>query len=134
MKLQTMMIIKAVACLVFGVPTLLATTVFYSGLGASLNEAGIFAARQYGASMMGNLMLTWFARNAVESEARHAIVLGLCVYDAVGLVITLVAQLGGTLGPMGWLPVLIYLFFAVGFGYFLLPQKQAVETPGATAH
>lgn len=124
MKFQTLMIIKAVVCLFLGVPILLATAFTYSLFGASLNPAGVFAAREYGASLIGNLLLTWFARNAVESEARRAITLALCVYDAIGFVVTLIAQLTGVLGPLGWFAVAIYLFFAIGFGYFLLPQKK----------
>lgn len=72
--------------------------------------------------MIGNLLLTWFARNAAWSEARRAAILGLCVYDAVGFVVTLIAQLTGVVGPLGWLLVAIYLFFAVGFGYFFLKK------------
>jgi hypothetical protein len=106
------------------VPILLATVFTYSLFGASLDPAGVFAAREYGASLIGNLMITWFARKAVESEARRAIILGLCVYDVIGFVVTLIAQLAGVLGPLGWFTMAIYLFFAVGFGYFLLPQKN----------
>ena len=123
MKLQTLMIIKAVVCLALGVPILLATGFTYSLFGASLNAGGIFAAREYGASLIGNMLLTWFARNATASEARRAIILGLCVYDAIGFVITLIAQLSGTLGPLGWFAAVIYLFFTLAFGYFLLPGK-----------
>jgi hypothetical protein len=125
MKFQTLMIIKAVVCLFLGVPILLATIFTYSLFGASLNSAGVFVAREYGASLIGNMLLTWFARNAVESEARRAIILGLCVYDAIGFVVTLIALLNGVLGPLGWFAAAIYLFFAIGFGYFLLPQKKA---------
>ena len=124
MKFQTLMIIKAVVCLCLGLPILIAPVFLYSLFGASLNSGGVFAAREYGASLIGNLMLTWFARNAGESETRRAIILGLCVYDAIGFVITLIAQFTGVLGPLGWFAALIYLFFALGFGYFLLPQKK----------
>ena len=123
MKFQTLMIIKAVVCLVLGVPILLAPVFLYSLFGASINPGGVFAAREYGASLIGNLMLTWFARNAVESDPRRAIILDLCVYDAIGFVITLIAQFTGVLGPLGWFAAVIYLFFALGFGYFLLPGK-----------
>ncbi len=124
MKFKTLMIIKAVVCLSLGVPILLAPDFLYSLFGASLNPGGVFAAREYGASLIGNLMLTWFARNAIESEARRAIALDLCLYDAIGFVVTLIAQFTGVLGPLGWFAVAIYLFFAIGFGYFLMPQKK----------
>ena len=124
MKFQTLMIIKAVVCLSLGVPILLAPIFLYSLFGTSLNPGGVFAAREYGASLIGNLMLTWFARNAIESEVRRAIALGLCVYDAIGFVVTLIAQIMGVLGPLGWFAAAIYLFFAIGFGCFLLPPKK----------
>ena len=124
MKFQTLMIIKAIVCLSLGVPILLVPVFLYSLFGASLNSGGIFAAREYGASLIGNLMITWFARNAVQSETRRAVILGLCVYDAIGFVITLIAQFSGALGPLGWFAAAIYLFFTVGFGYFLLPNQQ----------
>jgi len=123
-KLKTLMIIKAIVCLVLGVPILLVPVFLYSLFGVDLNPAGVFPAQEYGASLMGNLMLTWFARDAMESEARRAIIIALCVYDAVGFVITLIAQFTGVLGPLGWMAVLIYLFFAVAFGYFLLPRQK----------
>ena len=123
MKFTTLMIIKAVVCLVLGVPILLAPEFLYSLFGASLNVGGAFAAREYGASLIGNLMLTWFAKYADDSDARRAIILDLCIYDIIGFIVTLLAQLSGVLGPLGWLAVLIYLFFAVAFGYLLLPRK-----------
>jgi hypothetical protein len=129
MKLKTLMVIKAVVCLCLGVPFLLATAFAYSLFGAALTAGGIFAAREYGASLIGNMLLTWFGRNAVESEARRAIILALCVYDAIGFVITLIAQLSGVLGPLGWFAVVVYLFFAIAFGYFLIPQKKVAEEP-----
>ncbi len=125
MKFQTLMIIKAVVCLGLGVPILLAPIFLYSLFGASLTPGGVFAAREYGASLIGNLMLAWFAETRSKSETRRAIILALCVYDAIGFVVTLIAQITGVLGPLGWFAMAIYLFFAIGFGYFLLPQKKA---------
>jgi hypothetical protein len=126
MTFRTLMTTKAVVCLALGVPILLAPEFLYSLFGASLLPAGVFAAREYGASLAGNLMLTWFARGTAESQPRRAIALNLCVYDAIGFVVTLIAVLAGVLGPLGWLAAAVYLFFALGFGYFLLPR----ETPG----
>ncbi len=123
MSLKTLLVIKAIVCLCFGISILAVPEFVYSIFGATLAAGGIFAAREYGASMMGNLMLTWFARNAQESEARWALILALCVYDAVGVVVTFIAILSGAVNSLAWLVVLLYLFFAVGFGYFLVPKR-----------
>ena len=126
MSFRTLMVTKAVVCLVLGVPILVAPVFLYSLFGASLNPGGVFAAREYGASLIGNLLLTWFAKDVTEPTSRRAISLALCVYDAIGFVATLIALAAGALGFLGWGAAAIYLFFAVGFGFFLLrPAKSA---------
>lgn len=125
MKFKTLMIIKAVVCLVLGVPILLVPKFFYSLFGASLNPAGMIAAQEYGASLMGNMLVTWFGRNAEESIARRAVMLGLCIYDAIGVVVMLIGLLTGQLNWLGWGAAAIYLFFAVGFGYFYLRSPKS---------
>lgn len=124
MKLKTLLIIKAVVCLCFGIAILLLPNFTYSIFGATLAAGGVFAAREYGASLIGNLMLAWFARNSQESDARRAIVLALFVYDAIGLIVTLIAIFAGALNSLGWLVAALYLFLALGFGYFLLPRRN----------
>jgi glucan phosphoethanolaminetransferase (alkaline phosphatase superfamily) len=127
MKLKTLMIIKAIVCLCLGVPILLVPNFIYSIFGASLALGGVYAAREYGASMMGNLMLTWFARNSQESEARWAIILALFVYDTIGFVVSLIAIISGALNSLAWLVVALYLFLALGFGYFLIPKSKPAQ-------
>jgi len=68
-------------------------------------------------------MLAWCARNSTESDARRAIVIALFVYDAIGLIVTLIAIFTGALNSPGWLVAALYLFLALGFGYLLLPKK-----------
>jgi hypothetical protein len=125
-KLKTLLVIKAIVCLCFGISVLIVPNFIYSIFGASLTAGGVFAAREYGASMMGNLMLTWFARNSQESETRWVIILALFVYDAFGFVVTLLAIITGALNPLAWLIVLIYLFFTLGFGYFLIKREKTL--------
>lgn len=126
MNFKTLMIIKAVICLTFGILLLLLPGFTYSLFGASLNDAGIFAAREYGAALMGSLCLTWYARNAAESQSRRAIILDLFIYDAIGVVISVLALIQGLFNPLGWGLVAIYLFFAVGYGYFWFKKPVPV--------
>ena len=60
----------------------------------------------------------------MESDARWAITLGLCIYDAVGFVLALVGEITGLLGPLAWSIVVLYLFLTIGFGYFLFKSPQ----------
>lgn len=125
MSFKNLMIIKALVCLTFGILMLAVPDILFSIFGATLSAAGMFPAREYGAALFGNLFLCWFARNAAESDARRAIILALFVYDLIGFVVTALTVIAGVLNVLGWLVVFVYLFFTVGFGYFLVKPPKA---------
>lgn len=124
MSFQVLMIIKAVVCLGFGPLLLFFPDWLLTLLGSSFGPGAAITAREYGAALIGNLVLTWLARKAEDSVARRAIIWALFVYDAIAFVAMLVIQLQGGMNLLGWGVVAIYLFFTVGFGYFLLPRKK----------
>jgi hypothetical protein len=129
MKFKTMMTVKAAVCLVFGIPMLIVPGLLMSLFGVTLDTGGALMARLYGASLLGNLMLTWFGRNVSASDARRAIAIHLLVYDAIGLVVALLATLAGVMNGLGWFVVLIYLAIALGFGYFVFMKPRASNQP-----
>ena len=125
MKLSTLMVIKAIICLGFGIPMILVPAKLMSLYGVTLDPGGMFMARLYGATLFGNLMLTWFSKNDSGSEALRAAVLALFVYDGLGFIVALVAVLSGVMSAFGWSVVGIYLFFTLGFGYFRFVKPRA---------
>ncbi len=125
MSFKTLMIIKAIVCLFFGILLLFIPDTLLSIFGATLTAGGMFTAREYASSLFGNLCICWFAKDAAESNARRAIILGYFVYDLIAFVMTLFTIISGVLNPLGWLIVFVYLFFTVGFGYFLVKPPAA---------
>ncbi len=123
MTFRTLLIIKAAVCLAFGLFLLLAPAALYGLMGTTLNDAGMFAGREYGAALIGTLLLAWFARNVKAPDARGAILLDLFVYDLIGTLITLWVTLSGVLNGLGWGIFVVYLFFTVGSGYLLLEER-----------
>lgn len=122
MTLKNVMISKAVICLGFGLPMLLVPATLMSLYGLNLDANGIVMARLYGGALFGNLLLSWFARNDQGSIAMRAAVLYLCIYDGINFIVTLVATLTGVMNMFGWSAVAIYLFFTVGFGYYVFKK------------
>lgn len=120
MKFRTLLVTKALVCLVFGVFLLAAPSVLFNILGGSLGAAGRFAAREYGAAMIGTLFLTWLAKDVGALNAKRAILLDLLVYDGIGVIITVAAVLTGVLNALGWGIVAVYLLFAAWSGLVLL--------------
>jgi hypothetical protein len=124
MKLKTLMIIKAVICITFGFLLLVFPQFLLNLLGTELGPGGLFTAREYGAALIGTLLLTWYARDAGESQARRAIILDLFIYDGIALIVTTYNVMTGVLNWLGWGIVIVYLFFTVGYGYFWF-QKES---------
>jgi hypothetical protein len=118
------MIIKAAVSLVFGILLLAIPDKLLSIFGATLGEAGMFTAREYGAALFGNLILCWFAKDAAESEVKRAIILALFVYDLIGFIVTIITVFAGVLNLLGLSIAFVYLFFTLGFGYLLVKPAE----------
>jgi hypothetical protein len=123
MKFKTIMVIKAIVCLVFFPVMLFLPEQFFSLFGLSFSGGMAFLARIYGATLVGNMLLTWFGRNAEKGPVRQAIVLDMFFYDLIGFIAVLIFYLNGTLNAFAFGPMFIYLFLTVGFGVFLFPKK-----------
>ena len=107
MNFKNLMVIKALVCLTFGILMLAIPYQLLSIFGATLSDGGMFTAREYGASLFGNLFLCWFAKNAAESDARRAIILALFVYDLIAFIMTVITVISEVLNPLGWSIVFI---------------------------
>jgi hypothetical protein len=123
MTFRTLLIMKAAVCLVFGVFLLLAPAALFGLLGAELGAGGMFTGREYGAALIGTLLLTWFAKGVKAPDARGAILVDLLVYDAIGTVVTFQVVMSGVLNALGWGIVAVYAFFTAASGYLLLREK-----------
>ena len=119
MNFKTIMVIKAIVCLVFFPIMLFIPDQFFSLMGVALGAGAAFLARIYGATLVGNMLLCWFGRNAEKGQVRQAIVLDAFFYDLIGLIAVLIFYFNGTLNSLGLGAGFIYLFLAVGFGLFL---------------
>ena len=124
MNFKSLMVIKALVCLAFGILLIAIPDLLLSIFGATLGAAGMFTAREYGAALFGNMFLTWYARNAGESESRRAIILALFVYDLIGFIATTLTVIAGILNLLGLLIAFVYLFFTLGFGYFMVKTPE----------
>jgi hypothetical protein len=132
MKLSTLMITNSVVAVLFGLGFILAPGRVLALYTAEASVALDYVAQLFGGALFGFGVVTWAARNAPDSEARRAILLGLFLGDVVGCVVALIAQLSGVVSAMGWSTVVIYLVLAIGFGYFRFGSgENPVATPAA---
>jgi len=126
MKLSTLMAVKAVLVVIFGIGFILIPSTLMSFYGTELNAGGVLMTQLLGASFILLGILLWMAKNAPGSEvALRAIVLAVFVGDTIGFIVALLAQLAGATNALGWSTVVIYLLLALGFGYFQFSKSAS---------
>jgi hypothetical protein len=118
MKLNTLLTINAVVILVYAVGALFIPATMLIMYGMTYGPGEQLMTRYFGASMLALGLLSWLARNATDAIARRTIILAFLVFDAAGVVISLLGTLSRVMSPLGWQVVVIYLLFCIGFGYF----------------
>ena len=125
MNLRILMIINTIIAGLFGIAFVIIPWQVLSFYGIQPNAPINFIGELFGAALIAFAVLTWSARDVEDSDARKAIIRALFFGDAIGFILAFIAQLGGVVNNMGWSTVIIYLFLAVGFGYFHFKKAPA---------
>jgi hypothetical protein len=123
-KLKTLLVLNAVASLVFGVGFVLIPAFVVSIYGLTQGPTEILAGRYFGAALIVVGLLCWFARDVTDALARRAIILGVLIGDVIGVVVSVQGTLSGVMNKAGWSTVGIYLFFVLGFAYVLMKESS----------
>jgi hypothetical protein len=119
MKLKTWMLISTVVAAVFGVLFVIVPGQVAATYGVTADAGLRYIGQLFGVCLVGIAVLSWFAKDAPESEARTAILRALFVTNGLGFVVALAAQLGGVVNALGWSTVAIFLVLGLGWAYFL---------------
>jgi hypothetical protein len=131
MRLSTLMAIKTIIVIFFGIGFVLIPEAVMSLYGVGLDAGGVYMTRLFGAAFLLLGILLWSARKDPGSQALRAIVLGVFIGDVIGFIASLLGQLSGVPNALGWSVVALYLLLALGFGFFLFAKASSFTQPGA---
>lgn len=90
--------------------------------------------RLFGAITFGFGFLVWAVRDATDEETpgeqttasrlRRGILVSLILTNATALLVALTQQVSVWVSPAGWLLVVLFLVFLIGYGYFLARDQS----------
>ena len=112
---------SAAAFGIFGAGWLLVPGMFYK-YWAIAPDTGSYMGRRYGAFMLGLMVVSWLARNAANTQARRAILMGSLVCWVLTDALSLYGALA--LGLNAWWPFGIELALALGFVWVLFIRPE----------
>jgi hypothetical protein len=110
--------------IIHGIAFIVAPDQVASIYGLQHSPAVALVSRFFGGALLAWGAILWLARSFRDEAAVRAVLISTCIAEAVSLCVAIAGTLAGTMNSMGWVAVLIYLFGAVGCGYFLIGQKQ----------
>jgi hypothetical protein len=125
MKLNTLLTINAVVILVYAIGALFVPATMLMMYGMTPGPGEQLMTRFFGVSMLALGLLSWLARNTSDAIARRAIIVAFLVFDAVGIVVSLLGTLSKVMSLLGWQVVVIYLLLCIGFGIQLAKPNLA---------
>lgn len=125
MTYRNILSIAAIIAFIFGLGFILMPRQLVSFYGVELNAAGLLIAQLYGAALLGYGLLNWLGRSLKDASAQQTILTSNLAADALGLVFSLIGQLGGVPGinALGWSTVLLYLLLTAGFAYLRFTSR-----------
>lgn len=129
MQLKSLFIITAVVTVIFGVLFVIIPAQMYSLYGIESGMTLNYMGELFGAALIAFAVIGWQCRNAGDSEARRAVVLGFFIADTIGFIIALIGQLNNVVNALGWLTVVLYFLIALGFAVFQFSKPAQPENP-----
>ena len=127
--MKTLFTIHAFVSWAFGLALLLIPAALLAGYGVTAVPSSILLARLLGGALVGLGVMAWLAHGAAPSEALRAVSLGDTVVSILGCLVSIHGVLSGASNALGWVNVVIFGFFAVGFGALITAKAPAGKTP-----
>lgn len=85
----------------------------------SLLAPGAAITRLFGASLLFIALTTWESSFLNNVETQRMVARNLFIYTSIGFISLLFSQMSGHWNRWGWLNILSYLIFVIGYGYLL---------------
>jgi hypothetical protein len=134
MKVKNLLIVSAIVLLVFGIGFLFAPIWTMDLFDITIGAGGILVTQLLAATFLGFAVLNWVGRNYIAPNDVRSIILANIVADTVGFIASLLQKLDGVGNNWSWIPIALYLLFALGFGYSLLVRSTYEEPTMRTKH
>jgi hypothetical protein len=127
MTIKMLFTILAILSFLFGIGFVLAPDQALANYGIEHSPALALVGRLFGGALLALGVILWLARDFRDEAAVRAVLISTLVGGVVNVVVAIIGTLAGTTNALGWSTVLIYLFAAVGSGYFLMAQSRRLS-------
>ncbi len=127
--LKYLFVLQALVDVLFGIPLIFATATMLSLYGLTTDRTGTYIAQFLGGTFMALAWISWYARTWPDDEPRRVLIRASFIASAIGLVVSLIFQLGPGSNASTWVFVVLTAIFAAGWGYYSYETMRSVTRP-----
>ena len=127
--LKNLFMLQALVDVLFGIPLIVATSTILSLYGLSTDKTGTYLGQFLGGTFVALAWISWYARNWPDGEARRVLIRAGFIASAIGLVLSVIFQLGPASNASTWVFVVLTAIFSAGWGYFSYETMRSAARP-----
>ena len=126
MNYRTLLVINSFVAFLLGAAFLFVPTLAIKEFGVDNYASTKMLAEFFGTALLALGLLLWFAKDVTDEGVLRGMGVALLIGDIAGLVVAVLGTAGGTLRSNGWLAMVVYTLFGLGFAYlvFLRPRMK----------
>ena len=84
--------------------------------------------RFFGVTLITWGLAVWLVSESPDGVALRGVLVASVVGDAIGVIVSILSTIAGTMNAMGWSAVLIYAVLGLAALYFLVSGRQTVPS------
>ena len=124
MSYRTLFLINSLLAFLLGAAFLVIPARVIDQFGVDNYASTKMVAQFFGTAMLALGILLWFARDVTSEIVQRGMGIALLVGAAAGLVVTVIGTTGGVLRTNGWMAVLVYVLFGLGYAFLVFMQPK----------
>lgn len=129
MSYKMMFTLNAIVALVFGAVFLLMPETILNYFEAEAYVATILVGRFFGSAMISLGLLLWFTKDMPDEAVQKWMAISMFASAVLGLIVTIldIASEKNIMRANGWIAIVVYLLFALGYGFLLYLKPKLKE-------
>ena len=124
MSYKTLFLINSFIAFLLGAAFLFVPSRAIDQFGVDNYASTKMVAQFFGTAMVALGLLLWFAKDIPSETVQRGMAIALLVGAVAGLVVTLIGATSGILRANGWMAILVYVLFGLGYAFLVFMQPR----------
>lgn len=134
MSYKLLFLLNALVALAIGLAFLFVPGMVLEQFKTEPYASTVFVTRFFGFSTLMVGLVLWFAKDLTDPGAQKGLALAMLAGSVIGLILALVGMLGvKVIRVNGWIPVVLFMISALGYGSALFLKPRQKEQSAVTA-